>query len=72
MAPQKASTEAAHTTAVVDPTADMMEPMHKLRMNCARNTMDDTIATSVPSPLTWCSGPSGSVTAKSGLLSSLN
>lgn len=56
-APQAASRLAAHTTAVVDPTAEMIEPMHEERMNCARKTMDDTMATSVPRPLTWCSGP---------------
>ena len=38
-APQKLRTEAATTTAVVDCTALMMEPIDKERMNWARKTM---------------------------------
>lgn len=58
IAPHAANTLAAQTTAVVDPTAAMMEPMHKERINCARKTMEDMMATSVPRPRTCCSGPS--------------
>lgn len=58
MAPHVAKTLAAQTTAVVEPTAETMEPMHKDRMNWAKNTMDDTMATSVPRPRTWGSAPS--------------
>lgn len=50
MLPQKLSTAAATTTAVVLPTAEMIEPMELDKMNWARKTMDDTRATSVPRP----------------------
>lgn len=63
MDPQVARILAAHTTAVVEPTAATMEPMQEERMNWARNTMEETIATSVPSPRTCCSGPAQSPSA---------
>lgn len=50
------STAAATTTVTVDPVWAMMEPMDSDRMNCARNTMQLTMATSVPMPRTWGGG----------------
>ena len=58
--PRAASTLAAQMTAVVDPTADTIDPMQEDRMNWAKNTMDDIMATSVPRPRTCCSGPAQS------------
>ncbi len=51
-APQKLRNEAATITATVDPDAAMIDPMDRERMNCARNTMQLTIPTSVPMPRT--------------------
>ena len=48
--PQKLRNAAATITATVDPDAAMMEPIVSERMNCARNTMQLTIPTSVPIP----------------------
>lgn len=50
--PQKLSTAADTMTAVVLPEAEMMEPIDEDRMNCAKKTMLDTSATSVPRPRT--------------------
>lgn len=52
MLPQKLSTAAETTTAVVLPAAETMEPMVDDRMNWARKTMLETRATSVPNPRT--------------------
>jgi hypothetical protein len=40
------------TTATVEPAIETMEPMQRDRMNWARNTMQDTMAMSVPIPRT--------------------
>lgn len=52
MAPQKLKKLATETTAVVVPDHATIEPMQIDRMNCAKNTMLLTMATSVPSPRT--------------------
>ena len=49
-APHRARDEATATTVTVEPTTLMSVPMHMESMNCARNTMELTMATSVPSP----------------------
>lgn len=61
MAPQKLRKAATLTTAVVVPVQDTIVPIQIERINCARKTIELTIATSVPSPLTtfsfgWSSG----------------
>lgn len=52
IAPQKLRKLATLTTAVVVPDQITIDPMHKDRMNWARNTMLLTIAMSVPRPRT--------------------
>ena len=54
MAPQVLRTAAITTTIVVVPAAVTIEPTQRLSTNCARKTMLETMATSVPSPRTWC------------------
>lgn len=53
MDPKKARALATLTTAVVVPDIDTIVPMQRDRINWARNTMLETIATSVPRPRTW-------------------
>lgn len=54
MAPKNASAAATLTTAVVVPDTLTIVPMHMERMNCARKTMLEIMATSVPKPLICC------------------
>lgn len=56
MAPQKLKKLAVDTTAVVVPDNVTIVPIQIDKMNCAKNTMLLTIATSVPSPRTCGSG----------------
>lgn len=53
MAPKNARVVATLTTAVVVPDRLTMVPMHIESMNWARNTMLETMATSVPRPRIW-------------------
>lgn len=55
IAPQKLKNAATLTTAVVVPVHETIDPIQMDSMNCARNTMLLTIATSVPNPLTVAS-----------------
>lgn len=50
MEPKNASALATLTTAVVVPAAVTIVPMHIDSMNCARKTILETRATSVPRP----------------------
>lgn len=50
IAPQKLKKLAIDTTAVVVPDHMTIVPMHKDKMNCAKNTMLLTMAISVPNP----------------------
>ncbi|OAD52953.1 hypothetical protein WN48_11200 [Eufriesea mexicana] len=52
MAPQAARVLATHTTAVVVPDLLTIVPRQQESRNCARNTIEETIATSVPRPRT--------------------
>ena len=52
IAPQNERTLAVTTTAVVL-VLEMREPMVRERMNCARKTIQDTMAMSVPIPRTY-------------------
>lgn len=52
-APQKLKKLATLTTAVVVPDTFTIVPIQIDKINCARNTILLTIATSVPSPRTW-------------------
>ena len=52
IAPQNERTLAVTTTAVVL-VLEMREPMVRDRMNCARKTIQDTMAMSVPIPRTY-------------------
>lgn len=52
MAPQKLRKLAVDTTAAVVPDHATIEPIQIDRMNCAKNTMLLTMATSVPRPRT--------------------
>lgn len=63
-APQAASVLATPTTAVVVPEILTIVPRQQESKNCARNTIDDTIATSVPSPrtLSLCTASPSAVT----------
>jgi len=54
IAPKKASAVATLTTAVVVPDTLTIVPMHMERMNWARKTILETMATSVPKPLICC------------------
>lgn len=51
-APQAAKELATPTTAVVVPDKLTMDPRPHERINCAKNTIEETIATSVPKPRT--------------------
>lgn len=53
MDPKNASALATLTTAVVVPVAVTMVPMHIDSINCAKKTILDTSATSVPRPRIW-------------------
>ena len=49
-APQKLNELATKITADVDPIIVIILPIHMDKINCAKNTMLETIAISVPSP----------------------
>lgn len=49
-APQKLRKLATLTTAVVVPVHNTIDPIHRDRINCAKNTILLTIAISVPKP----------------------
>lgn len=51
IAPQKLRKAAVLTTAVVVCVIETICPINKDKMNCARKTIELTIATSVPMPL---------------------
>lgn len=53
IAPQNARKAATPATAAVVPAQLTILPMQIERVNCARNTIELTIATSVPRPRTW-------------------